>query len=99
MPTQKDDPQTAFARAHIAGDLPAAVELARHQAKREILSGGVEYDSMSFAETLAGELKRDPDSNSVPWASFCRFVYAAYALGIVTGQLVHPDVFKSGGAR
>jgi hypothetical protein len=33
------------------------------------------------------------------WVDYCTHLSAAFALGIAIGQLVSPDVFKTGGAK
>jgi len=32
------------------------------------------------------------------WSNYTAHLHAAVAIGIAIGQLVHPDVFKKGGA-
>jgi hypothetical protein len=96
------DPLTKAQRAFIPinqkGDLPAAVTLARTVVSRELLSGAFEDDAPSLAQQLAGPIARDAH-REVPWDAVCAQLLAALAMGIAIGQLVSPDVFKTGGAK
>ena len=63
------------------------------------LLDGLSDDPCDLAERLAGGgFLREPN-NAVGWDTFCAHLRAALAMGIAIGQLVHPDVFKTGGAR
>jgi hypothetical protein len=91
-----------FVAASQAADLPAQLRLARETARQLVLNGVVDGENVLNAiNELAGggfEANLTTPGGDV-WSDFCRHVDAAFALGIVVGQLVHPDVFKNGGDR
>src|SRR4051812_11788023 len=89
--------QQQFRRAADAGDLRAQVHVARAEAVDLLSVGGLhsEEEFRSVAALAGAFPKHDIDT----WSDQCRHLKAAYALGIAIGQLVHPDVFKSGATR
>jgi hypothetical protein len=92
----------AFERANKAGDLPAAVQLARQTLAKELFTGAVDDDAGTLINLLRGERERRAIQGAIPgdaWVEHCADVFAALAMGVALGQLVHPDVFKTGGAR
>jgi len=89
--------QRAFMPINKSGDLPAAVTLARSVVTAALLSGDFDDDAPSHAARLAGEIERN--DTGVSWDTFFSHVLAALAMGIAIGQLVSPDVFKTGGAK
>jgi len=97
------DPLTKAQRAFIPiqekGDLPAAVTLARSVVTGALLSGNFDDDVNGLAASLAGQVEPEPKHDDVVWSVFCEQLMAALAMGIAIGQLVHPDVFKTGRAR
>jgi hypothetical protein len=90
----------AFQQASRKGDLPAQVRLARGTVTALILEGGIDADLVAPINRLAGG-PFDP-TRSTPagdlWSNDTAHLDAAVAIGIAIGQLVHPDVFKKGGA-
>jgi hypothetical protein len=93
--------QTAFAKANGVGDLPAAVQAARAAVKAELLTGNLDDDPSTLIELLRGDARHDRPAglSGEAWAYHCTDLYAALAMGIALGQLLHPDVFATGGAR
>lgn len=87
-----------FVAASDAGDVVRQVQIASAAARRMIVGEGLDLDLHNL-RTLAGvefPTKLDAEHN---WAAYCHHINAAFALGIAIGQLVHPDLFKPGGAR
>ncbi len=100
-----------FVAASAAADLCAQIRLARPAALDMILNGGIDGDRDHLEvidELVGGRLKErtyttesaaHTDVATDVWVDYCHHINAAFAIGIVLGQLVHPDVFKTGGAR
>lgn len=90
-----------FVAATNAADLDAQLRLARGPACRLILYGidGTIGALSEAIDELAGGTYKPKLPNreaSDDWADYCLHLDAAFALGVVIGQLVHPDVFKTG---
>jgi hypothetical protein len=96
-----------FIAASAAGDLLAQIRLARPAALDLILNGGIDGDRTHLEvidELVGGRLKEptytmESAAHTDMWVDYCHHINAAFAIGIVIGQLVHPDVFKTGGSR
>ena len=109
--TRKKTPtlQQAFLAASTEGDLVEQVRLARPKARELVWACGIAEDNIESIGHLAGDFcpevddstrarAHDPVANA-EWEAYCHHLNAAFALGIAIGQLVSPDVFKSGGER
>jgi hypothetical protein len=97
--------QRQFATAYTEGHLVQQVQCVRATAIDAVLKTGLDGDTdvMEHLEQLAGpESLGGPPvarSESAAFEIHCRYVTAAFALGVAVGQLVSPDVFAKGGAR
>jgi hypothetical protein len=92
---------TAFDRAYKIGDLAAMVSLARTAFASKMFTGTLEDDPGALVGLLLDE-ETETSPASLTGDAFdyhCRHLFAALAMGIAIGQLVHPDVFLKGGAR
>jgi hypothetical protein len=89
----------AFRAASEKGDLRAQVRIAGEMARHMVVADGIEQERMDAFNKLAGGKFEHAASSVEVWSSYCDHISAAYALGIAVGQLVHPDVFKTGGER
>jgi hypothetical protein len=89
-----------FVAAANADDLPAQIRLARETARQLVLAGIDDPEAVITAiNTLAGggfEANLTTPGGEV-WTDYSHHLDAAFALGIVVGQWLHPDVFKPGG--
>jgi hypothetical protein len=90
---------TAFAKAHKAGDLSTAVQLARTAVTTSVFRGDFEDEPSSLAELLRGDAKRPSPMTGEAFEYHCAEMFAALAMGIAIGQLFSPDVFTKGGTR
>jgi hypothetical protein len=98
--TKGRQPQTrnqAFLKACTMGDLRAQVQIARAEARELIWVHGIDEDQLETIAQLAGEHLSAIGQDG--WFDYCAHLSAAFALGIAIGQLVSPDLFKSGGVR
>jgi hypothetical protein len=105
MPTKKKSKSSAqsiqqqFEATTETGDLRQQLQLAVPIAARVVWMHGLDSADhvLEGVQRLAG-----PNAefhNLGGWDDYCRHVAAAFALGIAIGQLVHPGVFQTGGAR
>lgn len=89
-----------FVAAATAADLEAQIRFARETARRLVLAGIDDGENLVHAiDELAGgtfESNLTTPGGEV-WTDYCHHLDAAFVLGIVVGQLVHPDLFKKGG--
>jgi hypothetical protein len=103
MPRKKTAQTTAFDRAYQAGDLAAMVALARTAFAAKMFTGALEDDPGSLVDMLLEEEEeqspRPAGMSGDAWDYHCRNLFAALAMGIAIGQLVHPDVFAKGSVR
>jgi hypothetical protein len=89
-----------FAKAAKVGDLNAAVRAARAALGANLFTGRVDDDPGSLIDLLLGEDDRPRLTLSGDaWQQHCTQLYAAIAMGIAIGQLVHPDAFTMGERR
>ena len=99
MKTTTNSMSKAFHKARAAGDIRTAVQLARTATVDHVLSGAAELDDPGVVmEALTGT-DGVPFGLTVPTEQRHTDVYAAFVAGIALGQLLHPDVFKTGGGR
>jgi hypothetical protein len=96
--TQKQQ-GAAFVAACEAGDLLAQVRIAKKKALFLIMEDGIDQDKVDVIDALVGEPFVRGGADTQTWKSYCYHIDAALALGIAIGQLVHRDVFSTGGAR
>lgn len=90
-----------FTAAIDGSDESAQVHLARPIARHLLLGeGGLQEDLIKASNRLAGPT---PDKESAQhWDSYCRHLFAAFAIGIAVGHFTKPDLFevyRPGGAR
>lgn len=96
MPKLDRSVQAEFEKAYKAGDLRAMVQLARETLATQLFTGRVDDDPGTLINLLRGERDREAGDPVVEqWAD----LFAALAMGIALGQLIHPDVFGIKGAR
>jgi hypothetical protein len=91
----------AFVAADDAGNLAARVQIARAVARALIARRGVDADPFEAVDELAGG-PFEPELAATTgdmWTAYGHHISAAVALGIAIGQLIHPDLFKTVGAR
>jgi hypothetical protein len=91
----------AFLKAERACDLATQVRLAREVVRKLIMVGGIDTTRLGPIDALVGRpFNALPvtDGSGLEWQDYSQHIAAAIAIGIAIGQLVHPDVFKKGGA-
>jgi hypothetical protein len=91
----------AFLAAAAQGDLATLVQIARQAMRDRIWAwNAIAEDTvpLDLIADLVGAYPKDIDG-SMTWEAYGNAATAAFALGIATGQLVHPDVFTMGGAE
>jgi hypothetical protein len=90
--------ESRFKKANDAGDLSAAVQLARAVVIENIWTGRIEDDPGSLTALLLGDDYPRPATIDRDGHEYvCAQTFAALAMGIALGQLLHSDVFTKGG--
>ena len=105
-PTRTQTVTQQFAATTKTGDLRRQVQLARPIATDVVWTRGLDAGDEVLASVvrLAGShdvfrSRGTAVEAADAWAIYCRHINAAFALGIATGQIVSPDMFKTGGTR
>jgi hypothetical protein len=95
----------AFRAASHSGNFDAQIAVVTPIARRNLLNGGVDADDLiGDVADLVGtkNAAKVVDNEWTPgrsWTDYCDALHAAFALGVVTGQMLTHGFFEKGGAR